>query len=144
MARPLNVVMNGWSKGSGMLISNSLILLLAFTRAELNRNHDYRRECWSILKGIKEYTKEFTIVHGDIDKFYQIYHENIVLTNNGIEYETRDSLHEINSFEQYYSAIKRAITRIKNNYESPKRTIRLSAFTTLSSGYDSTAVSSIV
>jgi hypothetical protein len=54
-----------------MLISNSLILLLAFTGARLNRNHNYRAECRSILKGIKGYTKEFTILHDEIKRFYQ-------------------------------------------------------------------------
>jgi hypothetical protein len=42
--------------GGKMLISNSLILLLAFTGARLNSNQDYRTECRSILKGVKELT----------------------------------------------------------------------------------------
>jgi hypothetical protein len=127
-----------------LVISNSLILLLAFTGSNLDNNHNYKIESNAILKGIEDYTKEFIIIYPYIEKFYQIYHSNILLKKNKISYEERDTSHKINSFEQYYELLNQTLTRIKCNYDSPARNIRLSAFTTLSSGYDSTAVSCLV
>jgi hypothetical protein len=127
-----------------ILVSNSLILLLAFTGARLNSNHDYMTECYSMLKGVKDYKKEFCILHPEIDTLYQVYYSNIVLENNELTYEIRGKSRKINSFEDYYKSLNEVISSIKVNYESPKRKTALSVFTTLSSGYDSTAVSCMV
>ena len=64
------------------------------------------------------------------------------LLSRKMEYHLRlkNGLHEITSYEQYYDLLWSILSRIKDNYQDPKRTIPLSAFTTLSSGYDSTAV----
>jgi len=127
-----------------LLVSNSLVVLLGFTGATLDEKHDYSRESGSISKGIREYKKEFTIIHPEIERFYQVFYENIVVTKDGLSFEFKNGLHEINSFEEYYNLLRGALTRIKNNYEDPRRRIPLSAFSTISSGYDSTAVTSLV
>jgi hypothetical protein len=94
----------------------------------------------SISKGIKEYEKEFVIIHPEIERFYQVFYENIVVTKGGVSFLFKNGLHEINSFEQYYELLWCALGRIKENYEDPNRTIPFVAFSTISSGYDSTAV----
>jgi hypothetical protein len=124
-----------------LLVSNSLVVLLGFTGAILDDTHDYHNESVSIAKGIKAYTKEFTIIHPEIECFYQVFYENVVVTKEGISFELKDGLQEITSYEQYYELLWDILCRIKNNYQDPNRTIPLAAFTTLSSGYDSTAVS---
>jgi hypothetical protein len=123
-----------------LLVSNSLILLLAFTGAKLDAEHDYKVECCSILQGLEHYQKEFTVVHPEIDRFYQVYHENIVVDDEGISFERRSRIHDIASFEQYNALLNDVLVRLKRCYTSPERRTRLEAFTTLSSGYDSTAV----
>ena len=123
-----------------VLVSNSLIVLLGFTGATLNDIHDYYNEGVSILKGIKEYKKEFAVIHPEIEQFYQVFYENIVATKDGISFELKNGLHEITSFEQYYALLWNILSDIKDNYRDPERTIPLSAFSTISSGYDSTAV----
>ena len=123
-----------------LLVSNSLIVLLGFTGATLDDTHDYHHESVSIIKGIREYKKEFTVIHPNIERFYQVFYENIVVAKDGISFELKSGLHEVNSFEQYYDLLWSVLSRIKNNYEDLGRTIPLSAFTTLSSGYDSTAI----
>jgi hypothetical protein len=124
------------------LCSNSLILLLAATGATLDDNHDYHREALSIMrKGIKKYDRRFAIIHPRINCFYQVFHENIVLSNGHVAFQRRSRRHRIDSFDQYYGLLKEILTRIKQNYESKARKIPLAEFTTLSSGYDSTAVS---
>ena len=123
-----------------LLVSNSLIVLLGFTGATLDDTHDYHNESVSIIKGIREYKKEFTVIHPDIERFYQVFYENIVVAKDGISFELKSGLHEVNSFEQYHDLLWSVLSRIKNNYEDLGRTIPFSAFSTISSGYDSTVV----
>ena len=127
-----------------LLVSNSLVVLLGYTGATLDDTHDYHNESVSIAEGIKDYKKEFRIIHPEIECFYQVFYENIVVTKEGISFELKDGLHEITSYDQYYDLLWNILCRIRDNYQDPNRTIPLAAFTTLSSGYDSTAVSSLV
>jgi hypothetical protein len=124
-----------------IIVSNSLILLLAFTGATLDSNHDYHRESLSIEKGVKKYDKEFAVIHSRIKCFYQVFYENIVVSKNEIRFRSRDKHHKIESFDQYYKMLTEILQRIKHNYQSDLRKNRVSTFTTISSGYDSTAVS---
>lgn len=126
--------------GETLLASNSLTTLLGFTGATLDDTHDYSKESTSISKGIKNYEKEFKIIHPTIERFYQVFYENIVVTKEGISFELKDGLHEITGYDQYYALFFSALTRIKKNFEDPNRTIPITPFTTISSGYDSTAV----
>lgn len=127
-----------------LIVSNSLIVLLAFTGAGLDPSHDYRREGSAILKGVKDYEKAFVVVHPEIATFFQVYHENIIVRHGAVSFELRTRPREIHSFEEYYHLLTEALLRIKKNYESAARRVAVSAFTTLSAGYDSPAVSTLV
>ena len=127
-----------------IIVSNSLLILLGFTGATLDKSHDYNEESLSILKGSRDYTKEFAIIHPEIRCFYQVFFENIVVSEDGISFEARNRLYKIDSFDQYYKLLSKALLRIKKNYESAARKLPVSAFTTISSGYDSTAVACLV
>src|SRR5262245_42725942 len=127
-----------------LIVSNSLILLLAFTGARLDPSHDYDKELKTILKGVKEYQKKFVVEHPEIESFFQVYHENIVVKDGEVTFELRTRVREIGSFEEYHNLLTDALFRIKSNYESRLRRTGVSAFTTLSSGYDSPAVSTLV
>ena len=127
-----------------MLVSNSLILLLAFTGATLDYTHNYSTETNSILKGIYRYGKRYTIQHPSIQEFFQVFHENVVVQNGNISFQVRTKPRSIASFSEYHGLIDEALHRIRDNYENPARRIGMEAFTTLSSGYDSTAVSTLV
>jgi len=130
--------------GEMFLVSNSLVVLLGYTGAFLDDTYDYYSESTSIAKGVHDYTKEFRVIHPAIPCFYQVFYENIVVTKDGISCELKKGLHEITSFEHYYALLWSILSRIKNNYQDTERTIPLSVFTTLSSGYDSTAVTCLV
>jgi hypothetical protein len=127
-----------------MLVSNSLILLLAFTGATLDKTHNYSIETNSIRKGICHYDKHYTIEHPSIGEFFQVFHENIVVQNGNISFQVRTKAYDIASFTEYHDLLGDSLNRIRDNYEDSTRRIRLQAFTTLSSGYDSTAVSVLV
>src|SRR5262245_58136023 len=123
-----------------MVVSNSAIALLAFTHSQLDRSHDYNVECASILQGLEKYQKEFTVLNPEIERFYQVYHDNIVIDDAGVSFERRSKIHEIASFDEYFALLKDVLNRLKHNAASAARRTRLDTFTTISSGYDSTAV----
>lgn len=123
-----------------ILVSNSLIVLLAATGAALDNTHDYHRETLSILKGIEKYDKEFSVTHPRIKYFYQVFYENMVVSSKGISFQKRRRPGKINSFKEYHDLIKEVLVRVKHNYESKARENIVHPFTTISAGYDSTAV----
>ena len=126
------------------IVSNSLILLLAYTGAHLDPAHDYHKESLSICKGLAAYEKEYTIIHPEIDCFYQVFIENTIISKEGLSFQRRDRNEPIESYDQYYDKITSILKKIKHNYESRERKIDVSAFSTISTGYDSVAVSSLV
>jgi hypothetical protein len=126
------------------VFSNSLILLLSHTGAQLDDNHDYRNESLSICKGLNEYQKEYRVIHSEIKCFYQIFYENTILSEKGISFQRPYRTHKIDSYSQYYKMLMEVLHKLRTNYECDKRKYILSAYTTLSQGYDSTAVSCLV
>ena len=129
-----------------IIVSNSLVLLLSYTGASLDDHHDYIDEAMSVGRnGLSNYQREFRIVHPAIPCFYQIYHENIVLENGEITFEPKKSSAVIfESFEGYYQALMEKLLRFRENIESQNRQRSMTAFTTISSGYDAAAVSCLV
>ena len=126
------------------IVSNSLVLLLGYTGANLDPTHDYHKESLSICKGLAAYEKEYTIIHPEIDCFYQVFIENTIISKDGLSFQRRDRNQPIDSYDQYYDKITSILKKIKHNYESRKRKIDISAFSTISAGYDSVAVSALV
>ena len=129
---------------NGILISNSLVLMLAFTDAKIDEKHDYERECTGILKGTKSYDRRYRVIHPDIDWFYQVFYENVIVSDGRISFEPRLSFQQFTSYEEYVGKLKAILSRIRDNYQSPARQHAVSTFTTLSSGYDSTAITCLV
>jgi hypothetical protein len=127
-----------------LLVSNSLILLLSFTGATLDIKHDYVEETNTILQGVQKYKKEFRVVHSEISEFYQLYHQNMVVEDGKIFFQGRSENRKINSYNQYHDLLMETLFRLKTNYESKQRKCPMHTFVTLSSGYDSTAVASLV
>jgi hypothetical protein len=130
---------------SGLItVSNSLILMLASTGAALDPNHDYRNETMSILGGVSKYTRQFKVTHPEISNFQQVFYENIVISDGLIRFETRTKRIKIDSFEEYYGLLRERLFRIGENYADSARKVPIKAFSTISRGYDSTAVTSMV
>jgi hypothetical protein len=127
-----------------IIVSNSLILLLARTGATLDENHNYLRESLSILRGINRYDKQFRVLHPKIEYFKQIFAENLIVSKTDIFFDKRMKLTKISTYEQYFDLLKKIIDLIGVNYRDENRKVRVDAFSTISKGYDSTAVSSLV
>jgi len=124
-------------------VSNSLLLLLSFTGATLDGDHDYVDESISVAEeGLTNYKRAFRIRHTKIQTFYQIYHENIVIENGETNLEPKKRNNYVFAcYTDYYQALMNKLSKMRENYESSDRKWILKAYTTISSGYDAAAVS---
>jgi hypothetical protein len=129
-----------------IMVSNSLLLLLGYTASRLDVNHDYREESESVKeKGIKAYDRDFRIIHPTIKQFKQVFFENIVIEDNKINFEFKSQKKvKIKTYEEYYELLLKELNALKENYQSRHRKTKIKPYSTISSGYDSTAVSVLV
>jgi hypothetical protein len=130
--------------GDELIVSNSLLILLAATGARLDPRHDYRAEARAIMRGISSYAPEFHLIHPRIERLYQLYHRQLVVANGAVATRIEPPPREFTSFEDYRGAMRERIAAIVANGRDPARRVPLAEFGTLSSGYDSPAVASFV
>ena len=123
-----------------LIVSNSLVLLLAATDASLDPKHDYHEECHGLLKGVFKYPKEFRVLHPEIDCFNQVFSSNLVLSSKGVERLPRSQPKYFGGFEEYHSQLIHSLFAMGDNARSESRRRPMASYSTLSSGYDSTAV----
>jgi hypothetical protein len=131
-------------QGDDVMASNSLALLLGFTGARLDPHHNYRREGRAILGGVKSYDPRFVVAHPTIDGFMQVYYEPIVVSTAGIERRAVEPPRRLTSFEEYRALLDEGLRRIQTNARDSTRRRPMSLFSTISSGYDSAAVTTLV
>jgi hypothetical protein len=130
-----------------LLVSNSLILLLAFTGARLDPHHDYRVETYAIRQGAERYARDFTVLHPEIKAFYQVYDLSLVAKRPAdapLEFASARPAPAVPTYARYRDLVQRALLRLRANYTSADRRAPLGAFATISSGYDSAAVAALV
>jgi len=127
-----------------ILVSNSLALLLAFTGAKLDPAHDYRAETYAIRQGAGRYPRAFLVTHPEIQTFYQLYDESLVLAGGERSFQSPRPRLQVPSFEQYRTLVTEALQLLRANYASPERRFPMTAFATISSGYDSAASAALV
>jgi hypothetical protein len=127
-----------------LLVSNSLVLLLAATGARLDQEHDYLQEAKAMLAGIDGYDPSFHVLHPSIGRFYQIYHKAVVVRGGRVTLERPIPVREFAGFEDYRGMLRERLAAICANAADPARRTPVTTFGTLSSGYDSTAVTSLV
>ena len=130
--------------GPALVVSNSLVLLLAFTGAQLDPAHDYHLESRAIRQGVKHYDRRFVVRHPEIPCFYQAYYASLVVSGGQIEVVSPPATPRLTSFAHYRELLTAALDRIRDNYSATTRRTPLRALATLSSGYDSPAVAALV
>jgi len=130
-----------------LLVSNSLMFLLAFTGARLDPEHDYHAETYAIRHGAARYARDFAVVHREIKAFYQVYDLSLVVgpdVDAPLEFRSLRPAPEVPSYPRYRELVGRALEQLRANYTSPERRAPLGAFATISSGYDSAATAVLV
>jgi hypothetical protein len=126
------------------VVSNSLVLLLAYTGAALDPEHDYRAEAFAIRSGIRSYNRRFIVRHPEIAAFEQVFHERLVVSAEETVRIARDPDPPIRTYVGYREHLLETLQAIRDNYLSTDRRIPLTAVATVSSGYDSPAVAALV
>ena len=126
--------------GSHVFASNSLLIMLAQIEATLNPDLDYRRQTMSMMEGIDCENNRFPIRHKSIDYLTQFTCKNAVVSNGEATYYRRDTTRSFDGFEHYFSELNSTLVRIGANYTDSSRATNVRPFGTLSTGYDSTAV----
>lgn len=126
-----------------LTVSNSLPLILARLGAELDPAHDYRLEAEAIKRGIRDYAREFRVRHPRLSSIIQLFHDRLVVTRGRGEVVPAPESPRPESFDHYRELLRGVLARIRENYTAPERAHRVSTFTTISSGYDSPAVTAL-
>ena len=121
-------------------VSNSLPCLLVFTDIDLDPVKDYAKFFQSIEGGFGKYDKDVPVRDG-CDKILNIIGDNLVYSSGKVSIETKTKKHHFSDFKSLINFIQEAFQRFKNNWESPSRKNKLQTFSTISTGYDSAAVS---
>ena len=127
-----------------LIVSNSLLILLAVSGSRLDVAHDYSPDCRASMWGIFQQPRLFHVEHSSVIAFSQLYHGNLIVSGGVSSVQLRTTRHRISSFEEYVTSLRSILKRIWSNYKSTGRRIPLSAYTTVSSGYDSAATSCLV
>jgi hypothetical protein len=127
-----------------LLASNSLALLLAFTGAELDPQHDYRAETYTMRQGEAAYRKEFAVLHAEIPSFFQVYGECLVMGAGDLIARSTRRVPAVPSYARYRELVAAALQRVAHNAASSDRRMPMRAFATVSSGYDSAAAAVLV
>jgi hypothetical protein len=122
--------------------SNSLTLLLGLTGAELVEDHDYREQTTTLLHGIFSYNDRFPISHPRITEFHQLLHRPLIIGAT-LRMGEPSAKVRLESFHDYELKLTAVIERLKANADSDHRNLDTIYFSTISSGYDSTAVTTI-
>jgi len=130
--------------GEKLLVSNSLLVLLATTGAELDPRHDYLIEAKAVSVGVDSYETSFHVLHASIREFHQVFHKAIVVRGGEIKLERTIGVRSFDDFADYYGTLCERLAALCANAVDPSRRAPLDLYGTLSNGYDSTAVTTIV
>lgn len=127
-----------------LLVSNSLVILLAATGARLDARHDYLPDAKAIQGGIDGYDTSFHVVHPSIRSFHQVYHKAIVVQGGSLALQRTIPIRDFTDFEDYRRTLRARLAALCANGADATRRTPLATYGTLSTGYDSTAVTTLV
>jgi hypothetical protein len=130
--------------GDELLVSNSLLVMLAVTGAELDPRHDYLIEGKAVSVGVDDYESAFHVRHASIREFHQLFHKALVVRGAEIGFERTIGVRPFDDFADYYGMLRDRLAALCQNAADPSRRAPLDLYGTLSNGYDSTAVTTIV
>jgi hypothetical protein len=123
-----------------IVVSNSLLILLAATGARLVLEHDYTREFAALMAGIHGPPLPLTVGHPRLDALSQLYHGNLVIDGGGTAVAVRTRRHSFGSYEEYVERLQGTLAELADNAASVARRVPVELFSCVSAGYDSPAV----
>ena len=127
--------------GEHVTVSNSLPLLLAYTRDRLDpRCSDYPAICHSIMDGIHHYRRDIPTTGGTVRR---LMYRNLEVSRDQITELDKRLPPRFTSFAEYRDYLRDRYAQIAVNARDGARTWPLSIVSTQSKGYDSTAVNTL-
>tara|TARA_R110000823_G_scaffold89841_3_gene199002 strand:- start:933 stop:2492 length:1560 start_codon:yes stop_codon:yes gene_type:complete len=124
-------------------ISNSLIEILARTNSKLIPSHNYKIQTNTIQSGINKYINDYPISSNTIARLKQYFYNSIIINGKYTSIKKRPQSPNFLSYEHYISTITSDLSKISSNASSPHRNKTIDLYTTVSKGYDSTAVTAL-
>ena len=127
--------------GGQVTVSNSLPLLLAYTRDRLDpRCRDYPLICHSIIDGINDYRQNIPTTGGTVRR---LMYRNLDVSRETISESEKRMPPRFTSFAEYRDYLRDRYAQIAANARDEARTWPLQIVSTQSKGYDSTAVNTL-
>jgi len=124
-----------------MIISNSMVVLMAACGGRLAVGHDYRSECSASLRGLFAQPYALTLEHGAYVSLQRLFHGNLAFDGRGgWSVHMRTKRRGFESFDSYSRSLRRTLRAIADNGADTRRRVPVAAYSTLSTGYDSVAV----
>jgi hypothetical protein len=125
-----------------VLVSNSLPCLFAVSGATLDPYYrHYRRDVWTIVRGLKKYKRTLETSLGPCRLWY--FHNVRWDGRELAEVEKPSPQRDFSSFEPYHAFLTETLAAVARNADDPHRRHRYGLIGTMSSGYDSTTVSAL-
>ncbi len=125
-------------------VSNSLVALLAHRGALLDANHDYHAESHAVLQGLGAYNRMFHVLDTQAVCWMQVYGENAVWENGVLHFETREKKRAFQNYTTYAQHLAGVLEGVQRNAMDTHRRCSMGFYSTVSSGYDSAAVTAFV
>jgi len=123
-------------------VANSLPALLAVTGITLRDDYlDYARDIDTICRGLGDYARSIPANGGSVSP---VYFNNLRYDGNALREETKaDTAPQFNTFATYHAYLVDTACKLGKNMDDPARLHKISPLTTVSQGYDSSAVAAI-
>ena len=125
--------------GPAYVASNSFLVILEALGGRLARGHDYRRETFTVLRGVRAYEKAITLdgVAGPVE---QRYFRPVRLEAGGPVEEEPDRPPTFGGYPEYRAYLGSELRALLENARAPGRRAPMVPRLALSRGYDSPAV----
>jgi len=133
---------SGRGAAARTLVSNSLACLLAVSGARVNpRYRFYRRDLQSVVRGLGKFKSTLDPSLGPCRLWY---FDNVDWDGGALRpVQKPEPKHDFSAFEGYYDFLHGTMGRVARNAADPARDHPLGLIGTMSSGYDSTTVSTL-
>lgn len=124
-------------------LSNSLVVLLGRIGGRLDPTVDHRHWGDSVALGVHHYTRQIPLVDPRRPCAWQLMFESLRLTADGPSFHFRDRPHRFTGYADYLGQLEGALAQLWANAGDARRSHPLRAASTISRGYDSTAVTAL-
>ena len=123
-------------------VSNSIVCLMAMLEGHFDPSYPrYLRDFTSIVRGIHHYVRTLP---SDLGPVSLVYFDNLRWNGQELRVEPKPEPHrDFSTFESYHDFLKSSLERIGSNMRDEEREHRYEFQGTLSTGYDSTTITTL-